>query len=248
MISEALADSLRYNSFNPRHHKKWAYREGRTLSRNNVYEKAIIVNIVAKGVSFIPTTMFLKIFNNSHRLFDNKDVSVICPLTIYSREEKKAPDTIIRRMFSIDDTEGLIKVTTGKGLDYIGGTGIIFDQHWNPLMMTGIEISETQSEVDRSWVCPILYVSPDVFEREDCVSRAIVRKLIPWYAKNFVYSSLWGATTSSLRETVRIKVEDFSHMFISPIAPRGNFNKEIHELCHESLKRAVLANEDNMML
>ena len=231
MISEALAECLRLNSFNPNHGTKLAYREYNSLSRNTALTKAMIVNINPNGVSFIPTALFKRVYEVREEIPRETSTSIMCPLVVSSSDEKKAPDTILRRLFSIDDSYGLIRVITAKGTDYIGGTGLIFDQNWNPLMMTGMEIYHFFC--DKPVLYPVLYVSPEVFSREDSISRAIVKKLIPWYGSNFVYSSIFENYNTCCSKTICIKIEDFSHMFIKPRPPRLLFNEDIRELCSE---------------
>ena len=230
MISAALAECLRLNSFNPDHGTKQAYREYNSLSRNNVLTKAMIVNINPNGVSFIPTALFKRVYEVREKIPRETSTSIICPLVVFSSDNKKAPDAILRRLFSINDNFGLIRVRTEKGTDYIGGTGLIFDQNWNPLMMTGMEIYHFYNE---PVLYPVLYVSPEVFSREDSISRAIVKKLIPWYGSNFVYSSIFENHITYIHRTIHIKIEDFSHMFIKPRPPRLSFNEDIKELCRE---------------
>ena len=230
MISEALAECLRLNSFNPNHGTKLAYREYNSLSRNTALTKAMIVNMNPNGVSFIPTALFKRVYEVREEIPRETSTSIMCPLVVSSSDEKKAPDTILRRLFSIDDRYGLIRIITAKGTDYIGGTGLIFDQNWNPLMMTGMEIYHFYNE---PVLCPVLYVSPEVFSREDSISRAIVKKLIPWYGSNFVYSSIFENYNTCCSKTICIKIEDFSHMFIKPRPPRLLFNEDIRELCSE---------------
>ena len=230
MISAALAECLRLNSFNPNHGTKWAYREYNSLSRNTALTKAMIVNMNPNGVSFIPTALFKRVYEVREEIPRETSTSIMCPLVVHSSDEKKAPDTILRRLFSIDDSYGLIRVITAKGTDYIGGTGLIFDQNWNPLMMTGMEIYHFY---DNPVLYPVLYVSPEVFSREDSISRAIVKKLIPWYGSNFVYSSIFENYNTCCSKTICIKIEDFSHMFIKPRPPRLLFNEDIRELCSE---------------
>ena len=230
MISAALAECLRLNSFNPNHGTKLAYREYNSLSRNTALTKAMIVNMNPNGVSFIPTALFKRVYEVREEIPRETSTSIIYPLVVSSSDEKKAPDTILRRLFSIDDSYGLIRVITAKGTDYIGGTGLIFDQNWNPLMMTGMEIYHFY---DNPVLYPVLYVSPEVFSREDSISRAIVKKLIPWYGRNFVYSSIFENYNTCCSKTICIKIEDFSHMFIKPRPPRLSFNEDIRELCSE---------------
>ena len=230
MISAALAECLRLNSFNPNHGTKLAYREYNSLSRNTALTKAMIVNMNPNGVSFIPTALFKRVYEVREEIPRETSTSIICPLVINSSDNKKAPDTILKRLFSINDRFGLIRVKTEKGTDYIGGTGLIFDQDWNPLMMTGMEIYHFYNE---PVLYPVLYVSPEVFSREDSISRAIVKKLIPWYGSNFVYSSIFENYNTCISETICIKIEDFSHMFIKPRPPRLLFNEDIRELCSE---------------
>lgn len=230
MISAALAECLRLNSFNPNHGTKLAYREYNSLSRNTALTKAMIVNMNPNGVSFIPTALFKRVYEVREEIPRETSTSIMCPLVVSSSDGKRAPDTILRRLFSIDDSYGLIRVITAKGMDYIGGTGLIFDQNWNPLMMTGMEIYHFYNE---PVLYPVLYVSPEVFSREDSISRAIVKKLIPWYGSNFVYSSIFENYNTCCSKTICIKIEDFSHMFIKPRPPRLLFNEDIRELCSE---------------
>ena len=230
MISEALAECLRLNSFNPDHGTKLAYREYNSLSRNTVLTKAMIVNMNPNEVSFIPTALFKRVYEVREKIPRETSTSIICPLVVNGSDNKKAPDTILRRLFSINDRFGLIRVITEKGMDYIGGTGLVFDQDWNPLMMTGMEIYHFYNE---PVLYPVLYVSPEVFSREDSISRAIVKKLIPWYGSNFVCSSIFENYNTCIHRTIHIKIEDFSHMFIKPRPPRLLFNEDIRELCSE---------------
>ena len=230
MITAALAECLRLDSFNPNHVTKLVNREYNSLSRNTALTKAMIVNMNPNGVSFIPTALFKRVYEVREEIPRETSTSIMCPLVVSSSDEKKAPDTILRRLFSIDDSYGLIRVITAKGTDYIGGTGLIFDQNWNPLMMTGMEIYHFYNE---PVLYPVLYVSPEVFSREDSISRAIVKKLIPWYGSNFVYSSIFENYNTCCSKTICIKIEDFSHMFIKPRPPRLLFNEDIRELCSE---------------
>lgn len=136
------------------------------------YSTNIIVSDVS-GYLFIPSIIESAIPNCV------TNVEYVVSLSTPSTVVKKTADSIITFLFNRNHyTENKInKIDTTKGYEYYGGKGIILDEDCRPLIICGTVKKNALNSSSRSNMC---LISPRVFNREDVVSKAIVKKIIPY--------------------------------------------------------------------
>lgn len=163
-ISESLKLGLQ-KAFEPSHARY-------STSDGIWYSTSIIVSDVS-GYLFVPS-IINSIVPNCITTTDFV-VSLSTPSTVV----KKTADSIITFLFNRNryNESRICKIDTTKGYEYYGGKGIILDGDCRPLIICGTVNKNTLNNPSRSCMC---LISPRVFNREDVVSKAIIKKIIPY--------------------------------------------------------------------
>lgn len=185
-------------------------RELPNYENHGVYHR--FLEIVAEPTEefFIPamgieTTMNFII----EHLHDTEPIRVSYPLYVRGYEERKTANAILQAIAKCSGESRLEEIRTSKGLDYYGGSGLIFDEDWNPLMICGFMariIDRDRLKIEK----PICYVSPEVFQNSDLISKAIVKKVIPYLSNNPL--SIRVPSMFDQSGTVMYDQEDFTHV------------------------------------
>lgn len=154
---------------------------------------------------------------------DSNSVKITFPLYIGSTVTKRTADSIIQALYKCNKKYRLTNVKTSKGLDYYGGQGLLFDNNWNPYMMCGFIININRSNSTIKVIKPVCYVSPRVFENNDILAKAIIKKIIPYISNHGI------EVPSIIRRRLRYYIQDFYKVlvtvcnlekyFISPVQP-----------------------------
>lgn len=131
---------------------------------------------------FIPT--LFKHFITG-QLDPRHNTDFVITVSIQPPVQRKTLLSIIRELYkgsSVYYTNPRIwkKIDTGKGYGYYGTKGLILDDHYKPLLICGYKVIKVEGIYKP--VKPICMVSPDVFNREDMISKCIVKKIIPYYS------------------------------------------------------------------
>lgn len=92
---------------------------------------------------------------------------------------KRTADPLIKFLLTPNGMpfESVRTVRTPTGLVYYGGSGFILDNQFNPLVIFAIEYDYPEGKAVK--LNPICIINPEVFKKEDIVSKYIVKKMIP---------------------------------------------------------------------
>ena len=205
-----------------------------TLDHNNVFCKSLVVDITGDDIE-IPSIARVRyegiICSNLTYSNTEKVEKTILPLyTNGNDQSRRTFDSIMREFFCrVTFNQRLLKVTTSKGEIYYGGCGLILDEGYNPLLMCGLKARKVVTENDEGaevismqYYRAICHVSPIVFaEPNKLINTGIIKKLIPLYttmntAFPIVHS---GISNSPDSRKVEVIIDDFSKLFVTPIAP-----------------------------
>lgn len=196
------------------------------LSRDKVFNKSLIVDISEENVE-IPT--IARVYYEStiwHNLQTPSSIErVVLPLYVNGTEKSRRTfDGIIREFFaSTTFDERLVKVITGRGDVYYGGSGLILDENFEPLLMCGLKARKVPNENNMEYYRAVCYIHPKVFvEPSKLVNKGIIKKLIPLYTTADIRFPDDMFTHNSNNKKVEIIIDDFSRFFVSPIAPIPN--------------------------
>ena len=123
---------------------------------------------------------------------------------------KKTADSVLKSMFTETPAAyRLTKVTTNKDEVYYGCKGIIMDANKRVLFM--VTFNEEPFENSLKLTGVNLYINPSVFLNDDLISKAIVKKIIPFYIENeyivFAPSNIFNEFNSVERDRVPRKVK-----------------------------------------
>lgn len=203
---------------------------------NSVFTKFLEVTF-CEGQCFLPCIETNKAISVLREFLhsDLNSIKITYPLYIESTINKRTADSIIQALYKCSSNYRLTNVKSSKGLNYYGGHGLAFDGNWNPYMMCGFIININKSNGSIAVVKPVCYVSPLVFESNDILAKAIIKKIIPYISKrgigvpNTIRRGL-GYSLQSFFETP-VTVCDLKKYFISPVQPlkANEFNENIWE-------------------
>lgn len=229
-ISYALEGSLRNETFAERGDRWYNNAQIAPNYQNNaVFSRFLEVVLPYDGECFIPALGLSNTLSYIQQWFDSvhptQPVKLSYPLYVGGSETRRTADSIIQSINRCPSSHRLANIKTSKGLDYYGGQGLIFDEHWNPLMLCGFIINIDRINRAMTVVRPVCYVSPVVFESNDILSKAIVKKVIPYMSMQGVAvpsifrSSSYLTFNSNRFRNVPVTIEFINDYFTSPASP-----------------------------
>lgn len=229
-ISYALEGSLRNETFSEGG-DRWYGTSSITpnYENNAVFSRFLEVVLPYDGECFIPALGLSNTISYIQQWFDSvhptQPVKLSYPLYVGGNETRRTADSIIQSINRCPSNLRLTNIRTSKGLDYYGGQGLIFDEHWNPLMLCGFIINIDRINRLITVVRPVCHVSPVVFENNDILSKAIVKKVIPYMSMQGVSvpsvfrSSSYLTFNSNRFRNVPVTIEFINDYFTSPVSP-----------------------------
>lgn len=148
---------------------------------------------------------------------------IVVPLSSPNQEVKKTSDSIIKALFRQQSWYGYRNsfryIDTTKGYGYYGGKGLILTDGYKPLLVCGYEVKITSSGYD--YETPICFISPDVFTRDDMVSKCIVKKIIPYYSSTDIFSGTDRNGNCCPNHKIKIiissEIDGFIHRAVAPL-------------------------------
>lgn len=219
MTSYALESSLRNNTF-AEGENNWYQPASIAVNyqNNTVFSKFFEVIVPYNGECFIPVLGLSNTISCIRDWFASvapaQFTKFSYPLYIGGEETRKTADSIIQSINRCSRGRRLTHIKTCKGLDYYGGQGLIFDELWNPFMVCGFIINVDGINRAISVVRPVCYVSPTIFVNGDILSKAIIKKVIP-------YISLHGISVP-VRDIALFNTNEFRNVSVT-IAPIKGF-------------------------
>lgn len=229
-ISYALEGSLRNETFSEGGERGYYHAQIASNYENNaVFSRFLEVVLPYDGECFIPVLGLSNTISYIQQWFDSvhptQPVKLSYPLYVGGSETRRTADSIIQSINRCPSNLRLTNIKTSKGLDYYGGQGLIFDEHWNPLMLCGFIINIDRINRHITVVRPVCHVSPVVFESNDILSKAIVKKVIPYMSMQGVSvpsafrSSSYLTFDSTRFRNVPVTIEFINDYFTSPASP-----------------------------
>lgn len=161
---------------------------------------------------------------------------LVNPITIV----KKTSNAIVKQLFSLPSwtnyNNSFHCIDTTKGYKYYGTRGLILTEDFKPLLLCGYEVRLGLGNYEYTHL--VCFISPQVFTREDMVSKLIVKKVIPFYSG--LDYNISGVDERGVRcndSRVRIIISSEIDKFIhQPIAPMGaDVDSEIYNILSSNL-------------
>lgn len=152
----------------------------------------------------------------------HRDIVVSLPSP--NQEVRKTADSLINVLFRQPSWCAYGKsfkyIDTTKGYGYYGGKGLILTDGYKPLLVCGYEV-----EITPSWYnyeTPICFISPDVFTRDDMVSKCIVKKIIPYYSSTIISGGTDRNGNYCPNHKIKIiissEIDGFIHKAVAPLS------------------------------
>ena len=141
---------------------------------------------------------------------------------------------IFEQMRTVTPEYRIRKVVTSSTTYYVG-TGLILNCEFKPLLMLSLS-ADVQEGAFTKVNCK---VHPRVFAKpKDLVNKTIIKKAIPYYMTNTVnIESTASFHSDYLEGKVRIIIEDFDDMFVTPNTPSmDNFEESIHQCLIDNIE------------
>lgn len=125
---------------------------------------------------------------------------------IHSGFKYKTANSIISNIL---DMSSITKFTSASNEVYYGCRGLIMDNLFNPMMMCCYKAHYNYDENKIYYDYPICYINKNIFTYEDLVSKAIIKKIIPFLCTFKAY----GDFCISNKPTIIIsdKLDNFIH-------------------------------------
>lgn len=208
-----------------------------TSDCNFIYEsnslfKLFFETTIKPGINFIPVLNLFKTItaiNEWLQTDGNKEerpLIISMPLYTTKSVKKSGSEQCLRAIANINTlTSRLITVTTPKGTKYYGGGGIILNEFCEPLMLCGYSVFVDLNKTNCKVIQQVCYVAPRVFLSNDMLSKAIIKKCIPFISTN----SMNNTTTRQLNLTPslpRIIIEGIDHHFKTP----NSYNQNLENI------------------
>ena len=226
MTSYALESSLRNNTF-AEGEDNWYQPASIAVNyqNNTVFSKFFEVTVPYNGECFIPILGLSKTLSHIQNWLDSMTPAQFTkfsyPLYVGGEETRKTADSIIQSINRCSRGRRLAHIKTCKGLDYYGGQGLIFDELWNPFMVCGFIINVDGINRTMSVVRPVCYVSPTVFVNGDILSKAIIKKVIPYISLHGISAPYGVSVLSNTNElrNVSVTIVPIKGFIVSPTKP-----------------------------
>lgn len=153
---------------------------------------------------------------------------MVVPISLPSQEVKKTSDSIISALFRQQSWYGYRNsfryIDTTKGYGYYGGKGLILADDYKPLLVCGYEMRAILGGYE--YINPMCFISPDVFTRDDMVSKCIVKKVIPYYSSLEMYSSSDRngnyCPNHRIKVIISSEIDGFIHRAVAPLGTDVN--------------------------
>ena len=227
VISRALEYSLNNETF-AEGPNRYIPRPPINYEDNTVFSRFFEVVLPYDGECFIPVLGLSNTLRYIRSWLDSvnptQPVKLSYPLYVGKSETKRTANSIIQSINHCESNLRLTNVETSKGLNYYGGQGLIFNEHWVPFMLCGFIMNIDRTSRTIHIIKPVCYISPVVFESNDLLSKAIIKKVIPYlsihgvlaptifrnYSVLYNYDSFWH---------VPISIKYINDYFICPVEP-----------------------------
>lgn len=222
-----------------------------SLENNNVFSRSLIININSDEVEVPVIARNLyeeRIYRSIRYPYANRVEKIILPLyTNCSSVRTRTFDSTIIQMFSTNYDSRLRMVITGKDDIYYGGSGIIFDADFTPLLLCTLAARKVQEQGETHMVYyrPVCHINPKVFMYpNEMVNKGIIKKIIPFFSNTEVFlPSLDEFSANFESEKVKVIVDNFDNFFIKPVKPTPS------TCSNDILNQCLVDNiEDIMML
>lgn len=168
------------------------------------------------------------------------------PLYVSADATKKTGDSIIQAISDCPSNLRLVKINTTKGIDYYGGGGIAMDDKWNPLMLLGYQVKLDLVDSKIQVIRPSCKIDPSVFTNADILSKAIIKKVIPFFSYNSLTYPYLGYLSGTVTFPdsmgyIPINIEKLNPFFTEVTSPKdlGNIDDEIYECLNNNLDKII---------
>lgn len=208
-----------------------------TPDRNYMYESNSLFKLffeitIKPGINFVPVLNLsetIRTINMWLQTEKNKEINplvISMPLYTTVSIRKSGTEQCLRTMAEMNTTVSrLASVKTPKDTKYYGGGGIILNESYKPLMLCGylvsVDFNKTSCEITQQ-AC---HVTPRVFTSNDMISKAIIKKCIPFISTNFMNNTI--TRRLNLPPSLpRIIIEDIDYYFKTP----KEYNKDLNTI------------------
>lgn len=200
-------------------------------ARNNIgitdisYEgKSILVKAMDTR-SFVPSICVPVVAPN---LAEASFRDIVVPIPLPRQAVRKTSDSIINVLFRqqswCDYRNSFRYISTTKGYGYYGGKGLVLADGYKPLLVCGYEMRATLGGYE--YINPMCFISPDVFTRDDMVSKCIVKKILPYYSGLEMHSGPDGngnyCPNHRIRVIISSEIDGFIHRVVAPLGTDVN--------------------------
>lgn len=143
------------------------------------------------------------------------------PLVGYLLTERCHPDETMKTVTNSDDEK------------YYGGSGFILDSDMVPLVIFGIEYDFNAPHKTKS---PICIINPVVFQRDDIVSKYIVKKMIPMMSDYRASGYYCNYEDNRIKLLITPMIEEF---VLEVAKPNGHIDYALWECATNNLEEIL---------
>lgn len=199
---------------------------------NKVFQKFLEITIPYSGECFIPVVSLSNTISLLHEWFSDTNathpIKISYPLSANRDELKRTGDAILQSIGNCPKNARLTYIRTLKDVEYYGGHGLIFDSKWTPIMLCGFIVNIDKANTIIQFIKPVCYVAPYVFTSNDIVSKAIIKKAIPFFATGIIHfppslmSPGYITFNSDYLMHAHVTIENIDKYFVTPKEPSNS--------------------------
>ena len=187
---------------------------------NNACQSCLKVKVVCNKEFFLPTIGMSDSTNIMHGMGNYDELSFYFPLSVSGRITAGTVDSFIQKCAWVNGAP-LNEIKLRNGSKFYVHQGIILNESWDPLMITGYNVIVSPSATSEGMVVspikPILLLSPRVFQENNIVTKAIKEILILTGSNNSVH--MYNIEHRLLSSTVTTIVDNIDDYIIKPHVP-----------------------------
>lgn len=134
--------------------------------------------------------------------------------------------------------ETLRTAKTPTGETYYGSSGCVFDSNLTPLVVFAMEMTYPEGKATK--LNPVCIINPKVFQREDILSKYIVKKVIPLlsdYSLSGRYNDVTWYKDKKMKTVISHEISKFIE---KPAKPVGFLDNELWKCAEANLNEMLL--------
>lgn len=195
---------------------------------NKAFCRAFLKINMNAGIIDVPSILHSYIYGIDNSRTD----TLVLPIYEDNSIRVNSFSTLLKKVYFREYNLGSLFKVVVKEDTFYATRGMILDRDYNPLMICTVRF--TKGDFGLTDAKPVIYISPKVYNTTNIVTKAIISKVIPYYATSF--------RNYHFDEKSEIIISDTIDNFIAkPDNPdiSGDMDKDLNDILKENIENIV---------